>query len=234
MKTSIFKQLKEALLTKNPVFVQFLGLCPALAVTASVAGAIGMGAATCAVLVFSSLFISLLKRFVPEKIRTLTYLIIISCFVSAVELLFKAFLPDIAVSLGIFIPLIAVNGIILSRAEGFASENALLPSVIDGFATGIGFSLVLICTAVVREALGTGKIFASPDGSGGISLFGDAFPGTSVFLLPAGAFITLGFVLALVQKISTLCQRDKTKASEADGHKQVQELLLNEEDVANE
>lgn len=234
MKTSIFKQLKEALLTKNPVFVQFLGLCPALAVTASVAGAIGMGAATCAVLIFSSLFISLLKRFVSAKIRTLTYLITVSCFVSAVELLFKAFLPDTSVTLGIFIPLIAVNGIILARAEGFASENAPLPSVIDGFAAGVGFSLVLICTAVVREALGTGKIFASPEGLGGISLFGDAFPAASVFLLPAGAFITLGFVLALAQKISTLCQRDKKTVSEVDGTEQVQEFLLNEEDVANE
>ena len=202
MKNSVLKQFKEGIITNNPIFVQLLGMCPTLATTTSVINALGMGAAVCVVLTCSNLFISLIRKIVPKQIRIASYIVVISGFVTAVELLIKAFLPSIDAALGLFIPLIVVNCIILARAEAFASKNPPIPSMLDGIATGIGFTFALTCIAFVRELLGTGKILAAADGTGGVTVFGSWYPGASIFLLPAGAFLTLGFIIALVHKIS--------------------------------
>ena len=190
----ILKQFKEGLLDNNPVLVQLLGMCPTLAVTTTVSNAVGMGLAATAVLICSNLFISLLRKFIPKQVRIAAYIVIISGFVTAVELLMRAYFYELYQSLGLFIPLIVVNCIILARAEAFASKNKPLPSIIDGAAMGLGFTFALVILAFVRELLGAGKIF------------GWAIPGYSenpmvIFVLPAGAFISLGLVIAVVQKI---------------------------------
>jgi len=211
---SIFK---EGLLTNNPTFVQLLGMCPTLATTTSVANAIGMGAAVVVVLMCSNLFISLVRKLIPQEVRIASYIVIISGFVTAVELLIKAFFPAIDASLGLFIPLIVVNCIILARAEAFASKNPPLPSVIDGLATGLGFTAALTCIAAVRELLGTGMLFAASDGTGGVTIFGEWFTPVTIFLLPSGAFLTLGFLIALVQKITaTRLERKRIHELELD------------------
>lgn len=211
MKNSISKQFKEGIITNNPTLVQFLGLCPALAVTTSVINAVGMGAAVTVVLIFSNLVISLSRQFVPEKIQIPFYLVIIAGFVTAAELFIKAFFPALSASLGLFVPLIAVNCMILGRAEAFASKNKPTPSVIDGIVMGIGFTLALVLVAFVRELLGTGTLFAAADGTGGIRVFGDSYSLATIFLLPSGAFLTLGFIAAAFQKISVAAEK-KAKA----------------------
>lgn len=204
----ILKQFKEGLLDNNPVLVQLLGMCPTLAVTTTVANAIGMGLAATAVLICSNLFISLLRKFIPKQVRIAAYIVIISGFVTAVELLMRAYFYDLYQSLGLFIPLIVVNCIILARAEAFASKNKPLPSIIDGAAMGFGFTFALVLLAFVRELLGAGKIL------------GWAIPGYSqspmvIFVLPAGAFISLGLVIAAVQKIrNTTADRARLKEIE--------------------
>ena len=217
MKKSIPTLFKEGILTNNPVFVQLLGMCPTLATTTSVINALGMGAAVIVVLAFSNLFISLLRKIIPGEVRIASYIVIISGFVTAVELIIKAYFPAIDAALGLFIPLIVVNCIILARAEAFASKNGPLPSFIDGIATGIGFTLALVCIAAVRELLGTGMLFAASDGTGGVPIFGDWFSPATIFLLPSGAFLTLGFLIACVQKIrNTAEERAQNKALEMD------------------
>ena len=201
MKKSISGIFKEGILTNNPTFVQLLGMCPTLATTTSVVNALGMGAAVIVVLSFSNLFISLLRRIIPKQVRIASYIVIISGFVTAVELLIKAYFPAINKALGLFIPLIVVNCIILARAESFASKNGPIASFCDGIATGIGFTLALTCIAFVRELLGTGALFAAADGSGSIRILGDWYRPASIFLMPVGAFLTLGCLIALVQKI---------------------------------
>ncbi len=207
MKSNVGKQFKDGVIANNPVFVQLLGMCPTLATTTAVVNALGMGAAVIVVLMFSNLFISLLRKIIPKQVRIASYIVIISGFVTAVELIIKAFFPSIDAALGLFIPLIVVNCIILARAEAFASKNRPMPSMIDGIATGAGFTFALVCVAFVRELLGTGKIFASADGTGGLSVFGGGYPGAPIFLLPAGAFLTLGFVIAAVQKIASVIDK---------------------------
>lgn len=193
-------QLRDGIITNNPVFVQMLGTCPSLATTTSAANALGMGLSVIFVLVFSNLFISLLRKFIPNQIRIASYIVIISGFVSMLELLIKAYLPSLSNSLGLFIPLIVVNCIILARAEAFASKNKVLPSVIDGISMGLGFTFALVILGSIREIIGAGTIF-------GISVFGEWFEPAVLFIMPPGAFITLGFVIALVQKIKS--KRDK-------------------------
>lgn len=191
----ILGQFKSGLLTQNPTLVQLLGMCPTLAVTTSVQNALGMGLAATAVLICSNLFISLLRKFIPRQVRIAAYIVIISGFVTAVELLMKAYLPELDRALGLFIPLIVVNCIILARAEAFASKNPPLASAIDGLTMGLGFTLALFLLGTIREILGNGT-FA------GIPLFGEAFKPAILFILPPGAFISLGFLIALVQKIT--------------------------------
>lgn len=217
MKKSIPSIFKEGIITNNPVFVQLLGMCPTLATTTSVKNALGMGAAVITVLAFSNLFISLLRKIIPKEVRIASYIVIISGFVTMVELLIKAFFPSLDAALGLFIPLIVVNCIILARAEAFASKNSPLASFLDGIATGIGFMLALVCIAFVRELLGTGMLFAAQDGSGGVRIFGDWFSPATIFLMPTGAFLTLGFLIALVQKMQTsFAERELRKQIEND------------------
>lgn len=204
----ILRQLKEGILDNNPTLVQLLGLCPTLAVTTSVNNAFGMGMAATAVLICSNLFISLLRKFIPKQVRIAVYIVIISGFVTAVELLMKAYLPELDRALGLFIPLIVVNCIILARAEAFASKNGPLASAMDGLSMGLGFTFALMLIASVREILGAGSFW-------GIPLFGESFRPALIFIMPPGAFLTLGFILAGVQKIrNTLA--DRRRLSERD------------------
>ncbi len=194
LKNKISDQFKDGIITNNPTFVQMLGTCPALATTTSASNALGMGLSVILVLVCSNFFISLLRKFIPNQIRIASYIVIISGFVSILELLIKAYFPSLSNSLGLFIPLIVVNCIILARAEAFASKNKVLPSVIDGLAMGAGFTFALVVLGSIREMLGAGTLF-------GISVFGTWFEPAVLFIMPPGAFITLGFVIALVQKL---------------------------------
>jgi electron transport complex protein RnfE len=184
--------MKEGLITNNPIFVQLLGMCPTLATTTSLVNGLGMGLAATAVLVCSNLLISLLRKVISREVRIACYITIISGFVTAVELLMKAFFFELYGSLGLFIPLIVVNCIIFGRAEAFASRNPVIPSVFDGLFTGLGFTGALCIIGFIRELLGTGKILGRA-----------VLPGYSpavIFILPAGAFFTLGFIIAAVQK----------------------------------
>ena len=191
---SYLYQIKNGVLDNNPILIQLLGTCPTLATTTSVINAVGMGIATTVVLIFSNMFISLLRKFIPREIRIAAYIVIISGFVTAVELLIKAYIPALDQSLGVFIPLIVVNCIILARAEAFASKNKVVPSMVDGFAMGIGFTVALIIVASIREIIGAGTWF-------GIDIFGAAYKPAMIFIMPAGAFFTLGFIIAVVNKI---------------------------------
>ena len=217
MKKSIPQLFRDGIITNNPTFVQLLGMCPTLATTTSIVNALGMGVSVIVVLAFSNLFISLLRKIIPKDVRIASYIVIISGFVTAVELIIKAYFPSIDASLGLFIPLIVVNCIILARAEAFASKNGPIESFFDGIATGIGFTLALFCIAFGRELLGTGMLFASSDGTGGVKIFGDWFSPATIFLMPTGAFLTLGFLVALVQKLRySIGERQRKKLLEAD------------------
>ena len=200
------KQFKEGLLDNNPTLVQLLGMCPTLATTTSVKNAFGMGLATTAVLVCSNLFISLLRKFIPKQVRIAAYIVVISGFVTAVELLMRAYFYSLYQSLGLFIPLIVVNCIILARAEAFASKNKPLPSIVDGLSMGLGFTFALALLGAVRELLGSGKLL-------GFQVMPAAYEPITVFILPAGAFLTLGFLIALVQKFRNSAE-DKRRLAE--------------------
>ena len=192
--------LKDGIITKNPTFIQLLGMCPTLAVTTTVANGIGMGLSATFVLICSNFFISVLRKFIPNKIRIASYIVIIAGFVSTIEMIIKAWLPDLSKSLGLFIPLIVVNCIILARAESFASKNAPLPSAVDGFACGIGFTLALTIISIVRELLGNGTIL-------GFDILGANFSPALIIILPPGGFLVLGFLIALVQYILSKVER---------------------------
>ena len=189
------KILKNGIIDENPTLVQLLGMCPTLAVTTSVINAIGMGLSATFVLIFSNIAISLLRKCIPSKIRIASYVVIIATFVSIIEMLLKAYLPDLSKSLGVFIPLIVVNCIILARAESFASQNKVFPSLVDGLGMGLGFTLGLTILASVREILGNGTLF-------NIALFGESFKPAIIFILSPGAFITLGIILGIKNAIS--------------------------------
>lgn len=197
------KALKGGIIDNNPTLVQLLGMCPTLAVSTSLINAIGMGLSATLVLICSNAVISMLRKIIPGKIRIAAYIVVIAGFVTTVDLLLQAFLPALASSLGLFIPLIVVNCIILARAESFASKNKVLPSALDGLVMGLGFTAALSCMALVREILGSGSFF-------GIPLFGGAAP-LVVFALPAGGFLTLGFIIALVQYLQSRKKGGDTK-----------------------
>lgn len=197
-------QLKNGVIDQNPTFVQVLGMCPTLATTTSLINALGMGLATTAVLAFSNLFISLLRKYIPKQVRIAAFIVIISGFVTAVEMLMEAFLPDLFESLGVFISLIVVNCIILARAEAFASKNKPLPSFVDGISMGLGFTCALSILGSIREILGAGTL-------GGIAILGSSFRPAQIFIMPAGAFITLGCLIALVQKLKSVSSEKAEK-----------------------
>lgn len=192
--TNNIKVFTNGIITENPTFIQLLGMCPTLAVTTSLINALGMGLSATFVLVFSNLVISLIRKFIPDKIRIASYIVVIAAFVSIIEMLLKAYLPAISDALGLFIPLITVNCIILARAESFASKNKPIPSMLDGLGMGLGFTLGLSVLGSVREILGAGTLL-------GISLFGQGFQPALIFILPPGAFLALGVILAIYNMI---------------------------------
>jgi Na+-translocating ferredoxin:NAD+ oxidoreductase subunit E len=176
---------------ENPTFVLVLGTCPTLAVTTAAMNGIGMGAATTFVLVFSNLLIAALKNFIPDKVRIAAFILVIATFVTIVDLVMKAFTPDLYKTLGIFIPLIVVNCIILGRAEAFAQKNAVVPAILDGLGMGIGFTLAITLMGSIREILGNGSIFD-------IRLISQEAKTILIFILPPGAFITYGYLIAIM------------------------------------
>lgn len=186
------KILSNGIFTENPTFVLLLGMCPTLATTTSVVNAVGMGLSAAAVLICSNAFISMLRKVIPPKIRIASYIVVIAAFVTIVEMLLNAYLPSIAKQLGIFIPLIVVNCIILARAEAFASKNTVLDSALDGLGMGLGFTGALTIIAFFRELLGAGTIL-------GFKVLSQ--PATIMILAPGG-FLTLGCVLAAINIIS--------------------------------
>ncbi len=207
MKHNYLKQLKSGILDQNPTLVQLLGMCPTLATTTSLKNAFGMGMAATAVLICSNVFISLLRKFIPKQVRIAAYIVIVSGFVTAVELLMRTYMVSLYRSLGLFIPLIVVNCIILARAEAFASKNPPLPSAMDGLSMGLGFTFALCILGTVRELLGSGSLL-------GHRILPEAYPDMVIFILPAGAFLTLGFTIAAVQKIKDTVEEKKRRAAE--------------------
>ena len=207
MKHNYLKQLKSGILDQNPTLVQLLGMCPTLATTTSLKNAFGMGMAATAVLICSNVFISLLRKFIPKQVRIAAYIVIVSGFVTAVELLMRTYMVSLYRSLGLFIPLSVVNCIILARAEAFASKNPPLPSAMDGLSMGLGFTFALCILGTVRELLGSGSLL-------GHRILPEAYPDMVIFILPAGAFLTLGFTIAAVQKIKDTVEEKKRRAAE--------------------
>ena len=193
------KQLKEGLLTENPVLVQLLGMCSTLAITTSISNGLGMGVSVLIILTCSNIVISLLRKIIPDQIRIAAYIVVIAGFVTMVDLLLQAYFQDIAESLGVFIPLIVVNCIILARAESFASKNGVLASAVDGVCQGLGYTLVLLVMSVVREFLGSGTFGGGIlNGGAGIRIFPESY-GALMMVLPVGGFLTLGCLIALMQ-----------------------------------
>lgn len=187
------KYIWNGIVKENPTFVLLLGMCPTLGTTSSAINGMSMGLATTFVLILSNLIISLIKNYVPDAVRIPCYVVVIASLVTILQMLMQAYVPDIYATLGLFIPLIVVNCIILGRAEAFAAKHGALDSICDGVGIGIGFTLALTLLGGVRELLGTGAIF-------GATLQGEDF-GMLMFVLAPGAFIVLGFLIALVNKI---------------------------------
>ena len=193
MKNKALSTVLNGILRENPVFALVLGMCPTLATTTSAINGMSMGLATTFVLVCSNVVISLLKNLIPDKVRIPAFIVVIATFVTMVQLLMQAYLPSIYDVLGLFIPLIVVNCIVLGRAEAFAAKNTVGLSALDGLGMGLGFSLALTLIGAVRELLGTGCVF-------GLNLYSETY-GMLVFVLAPGAFIVLGYLMALIQKL---------------------------------
>ena len=211
----IKEQFKEGLLTKNPVTVQLLGMCSTLAITTSLFNGIGMGLSVTIILICSNVLISALRRVIPSQIRIAAYIVIIAGIVTIVDLLLQAFLPDLSESLGVFIPLIVVNCIILGRAEAFASKNKVIPSALDGLFQGIGYTLALVIMCVIRELLGSGTFGGGIlNGGEGIRIIPAQYPAMQL-VMPVGGFLTLGFVIAFSQWLMAKMDR-KNKKREAE------------------
>lgn len=192
---SFGKELYRGIIKENPVLVLLLGMCPTLAVTGSAINGLGMGAAAAVVLLGSNVVISLLKNLIPDKVRIPVFIVVIASFVTVIDLVMAGYTPELHEELGIFIPLIVVNCIILGRAEAFASKNKLLDSLIDGAVMGLGFTIALTVLGSIREILGAGSIFGWKFVSAEAST-------VLLFILPPGAFIALGFLIAAVNKLT--------------------------------
>ncbi len=188
------KVVLNGLITENPTFVQLLGMCPTLAVTTSLQNGLGMGLSATAVLIASNFLISLLRKVIPEKVRIAAFVVIIAAFVTLIEMALKAFVPDLADQLGIFIPLIVVNCIILARAEAFASKNSIGKSALDGLGMGLGFTCALCIISAVREFFGAGTIWNIP-------IYGTVLTPPAIIAMPPGGFIVLGLLIALINYI---------------------------------
>ncbi|HLP04973.1 MAG TPA: electron transport complex subunit E [Paludibacter sp.] len=193
MSNSKLKIISNGFITENPTFVLILGMCPTLATTSSAINGLSMGLATLFVLVGSNIAIALLKNIIPDQVRIPAYVVVIATFVSIVQMVMEAYTPALYESLGIFIPLIVVNCIVLGRAEAFAAKNSVFDSAMDGVGIGFGFTFALALLGTVREFLGTGKVF-------GVTLFPENY-GMLVFVLAPGAFIALGYLIAIMNKL---------------------------------
>ena len=208
------KQFNEGLLTKNTVTVQLLGMCSTLAITTSLFNGIGMGLAVTIILICSNVLISALRKVIPNQIRIAAYITIIAGFVTVVDLLLQAFIPALSESLGVFIPLIVVNCIVLGRAEAFASKNGVLASAVDGLCQGIGYTVALVIVCVIRELLGSGTFGGGLlNGGEGILIIPQPFPAMQM-VMPVGGFLVLGFVLAGSQWLMKHLEK-KNKMKEA-------------------
>ena len=206
---NVKKQFKEGLITQNPVLVQLLGMCSTMAITTSLFNGVGMGLCVTIILTCCNIVISLLRKIIPSKIRIAAYVVVIAGFVTIVDLFLQAFLPDLSESLGVFIPLIVVNCIILGRAEAFASKNTVGASALDGIFQGIGYTLVLVVICIIREFLGAGTFGGGLlNGGAGIRIFPEEY-GALLLVMPFGGFLTLGCLIALMQH---LLRKSKEKA----------------------
>ena len=209
------KQFTEGLLTKNPVTVQLLGMCSTLAITTSLFNGLGMGAAVTIITICSNILISALRKVIPNQIRIAAYITIIAGFVTVVDLFLQAFIPDLAESLGVFIPLIVVNCMVLGRAEAFASKNGVLASAVDGLCQGIGYTVALVITCIIRELLGAGTFGGGLLNNGeGIRILPEGTAAMQI-VMPVGGFLVLGFVIAgsqYLMKTLELRKKDKEAA----------------------
>ncbi len=207
------KQLKDGLIDNNPVLVQLLGMCSTLAISTTLFNGIGMGVSVTIILICSNIVISLLRKVIPSKIRIAAYIVVIAGFVTIVDLLLQAFLPALSESLGVFIPLIVVNCIILARAESFASKNGVLASAVDGLTQGIGYTIVLVIMCIIREFLGNGTFgggLLGPEGAG-IRILPAEYT-TLHIILPFGGFLVLGCLIAAMQYFSRKAAEKKKEA----------------------
>ena len=201
------ERLYNGLVKENPTFVMMLGMCPTLAVTTSAINGIGMGLSTTVVLIFSNLLISMLRKIIPDSVRMPAFIVVVATLVTVVQFLLEGFVPSLYASLGVYIPLIVVNCIILGRAEAYASKNPVLPSVFDGIGMGLGFTLGLTCIGIVRELIGSGKLF-------GFQVMPDIYEPVTIFILAPGAFFVLAMLAALQNKFKIGAAKRRIDPSE--------------------
>ncbi len=204
-----FERVKNGVVTENPIFVQVLAMCPTLAVTSSAENALGMGLATTVVLIFSNLLISALRKVIPDKIRIPAYIVVIASFVTIVDMLMEGFVPGLYKSLGIFIPLIVVNCVILGRAEAYAAKNDIISSIFDAIGMGLGFTVALFLVGIFREILGNGTIL-------GMQVMPENFKPAAIMVLAPGAFFTLGALMTLINYVNIKRSKGKAKNLEHD------------------
>ena len=212
------ERLFNGIVKENPTFILMLGMCPTLAVTTSAMNGVGMGLSTTVVLIMSNLFISALRNVIPDKVRIPAFIVIVASFVTIVQFLVQGFLPDLYDSLGIYIPLIVVNCIILGRAESYASKNPILPSIFDAIGMGLGFTIGLTIIGAVRELIGSGAIFGFqllPLADESTGTFG--YTPISIFILAPGAFLVLGFLVAIMNKIREKAEKRGVKIAPPQG-----------------
>lgn len=202
-------RLYNGIIKENPTFVLMLGMCPTLAVTTSAINGLGMGLTTTAVLILSNIMISMLRKVIPDGVRIPAFIVIIATFVTVVQLLLNAYLPSLYKSLGIYIPLIVVNCIILGRAEAFASKNGVIESAFDGLGMGLGFTLGLTSIGIVREIIGSGKLFD-------VNILPDSYEPLTIFILAPGAFLVLAFLTALMNKLKLKSGKDTGVTGDCD------------------
>ena len=204
------RQLKEGLITQNPALVQLLGMCSTMAITTSISNGIGMGISVLIILTLSNIFISLLRKIIPNEVRIACYIVVIAGFVTIVDLCLQAFFPAIAKSLGVFIPLIVVNCIILGRAEAFANKNSVLASAVDGICQGIGYTIVLVIMCAVRELLGNGTLL-------GYQIMPASYTPALMLVLPVGGFLCLGTLIAVMQWALARSEKKNAEKKEEEG-----------------
>lgn len=204
------KQFKEGLITQNPVLVQLLGMCSTMAITTSFFNGLGMGVSVLIILTLSNVFISMLRKIIPNEVRIACFIVVIAGFVTCVDLLLKAFVPALSSSLGVFIPLIVVNCIILGRAEAFASKNPVGASAVDGICQGIGYTVVLLILSAFRELLGAGTLL-------GIQVMPSSYVPAGMLTLPVGGFLCLGTLIAIMQWALARSEKKNAEKKETEG-----------------